>query len=110
MSVEDGVYYNELLVLYGKLLTDKHKAVAEAYFGLDLSLGEIALNRGISRQSVKDALSCAEKQLFNLEQNLRFYEKLLKVRALAKSIKAEQKINDEPALSVLECVLGVLEE
>lgn len=109
MAEKDFTVY-ELYSIYGKMLTETQARAIADYFGLDLSLGEIALNRGISRQSVKDALSCAEKQLFNLEQNLRFYEKLLKIRALAKSIKAEQKINDEPALSVLERVLGVLEE
>ena len=50
-------------VLYGQLLTEKQREMFEDYFGLDLSLGEIAELRGVSRQAVKDSLSHTEKQL-----------------------------------------------
>ena len=50
----DGVYYSELLEIYGGLLTEKHRDVAEAYYSLDLSLGEIAEENGVSRQPAEN--------------------------------------------------------
>lgn len=71
----DGVYFNELLQLYGELLTEKHRSVAEAYFGLDLSLGEIAEIRGVSRQSVSESLATTRSQLKEYESKLGLYAK-----------------------------------
>lgn len=81
--VEKDFSVYELYSVYGKMLTETQARAVEDYFGLDLSLGEIAENRKISRQAVKDAISCAEKQLFALEKNLGFYSKIKKIRALA---------------------------
>mgnify|MGYP002674599552 CR=1 FL=1 len=69
----DGVYYSELLQIYGGLLTEKHRAVAEAYYSLDLSLAEIAEENGVSRQSVSDALAATRKKLDFYEENLKIY-------------------------------------
>ena len=52
----DGVYYSELLQIYGGLLTEKHRAVAEAYYSLDLSLAEIAEENGVSLSTAETAL------------------------------------------------------
>lgn len=103
--VEKDFSVYELYSVYGKMLTETQARAVEDYFGLDLSLGEIAENRKISRQAVKDAVSCAEKQLFALEKNLGFYSKINKIRA----------IKDESALSSAESrtisrVLDILEE
>lgn len=57
-------------LLYGRLLTDKQREMFEDYFGLDLSLGEIAELRGVSRQAVKDSLSHTERQLEYYEERL----------------------------------------
>ena len=78
----DEVYYNELLSLYGGLLSENHKAIAEAYFGLDLSLGEIAEIRGISRQSVSDAISATRNKLSLCEEKLGLYAKKTALNAL----------------------------
>ena len=81
----DGVYYNELLALYGGLLTENHRAIAEAYYGLDLSLGEIAEIRGVSRQSVSDALSATRAKLTDYESKLRLYAKKVALYRLFES-------------------------
>lgn len=77
--------------IYGALLTDRQREMFEDYFGLDLSLGEIAEIRGVSRQAVKDALSHAEKQLV-------FYEEKLGICARSDKIAgvmAEYGLSDE---------------
>ena len=78
----DGVYYNELLSLYGGLLTEKHKSVAEAYYSLDLSLAEIAEENGVSRQSVSDALAATRKKLDFYEENLKIYSTKREINAI----------------------------
>lgn len=93
MAEKDFSVY-ELYSVYGKMLTETQARAVEDYFGLDLSLGEIAENRGISRQSVKDALTCAEKQLFNLESNLKFYDKIKRVRAVVSAAVEDNNRNN----------------
>ncbi|MDD6903219.1 MAG: sigma factor-like helix-turn-helix DNA-binding protein [Candidatus Borkfalkiaceae bacterium] len=78
----DGVYYSELLQIYGGLLTEKHRAVAEAYYSLDLSLAEIAEENGVSRQSVSDALAATRKKLDFYEENLKIYSTKREINAI----------------------------
>lgn len=78
----DGVYYSELLQIYGGLLTKKHRAVAEAYYSLDLSLAEIAEENGVSRQSVSDALAATRKKLDFYEENLKIYSTKREINAI----------------------------
>ena len=78
----DGVYYSELLQIYGELLTEKHRAVAEAYYSLDLSLAEIAEENGVSRQSVSDALAATRKKLDFYEENLKIYSTKREINAI----------------------------
>jgi len=59
-----------LLDFYGELLTEKQREFLEYYYDEDLSLAEIALNEGISRQGVRDAIKRAEKQLLEMEGSL----------------------------------------
>ena len=46
---------------YGELLTDNQKEIYEQFILEDLSLGEIAKERGISRQGVHDTIRRCEK-------------------------------------------------
>ncbi len=78
----DGVYYSELLQIYGGLLTEKHRAVAEAYYSFDLSLAEIAEENGVSRQSVSDALAATRKKLDFYEENLKIYSTKREINAI----------------------------
>ncbi len=59
-----------LLDFYGDMLTTPQREMVEAYYNQDLSLGEIALDRDISRQGVRDAVKRAEQQLFEMEERL----------------------------------------
>ena len=59
-----------LLDFYGEMLTQKQHDFLEFYYNEDLSLSEIALNEGITRQGVRDAIKRAEKQLRDMEEKL----------------------------------------
>lgn len=59
-----------LLDFYGEMLTDPQREMVEAYYNEDLSLAEIAEDRKITRQGVRDAIKRAEQQLFEMEERL----------------------------------------
>ena len=56
-----------LLDFYGDMLTDTQREVVDAYYNEDLSLAEIAQDRDITRQGVRDAIKRAEQQLTEME-------------------------------------------
>ena len=68
--LEKRLYYIKLLHLYGELLSDTQKEILEDYLECDLSLSEIADNRGVSRAAVEDAIRKGMKKLDTFESAL----------------------------------------
>ena len=64
-----------LLDFYGEMLTEKQREFLEYYYNEDLSLSEIALNEGITRQGVRDAIKRAEHSLNEMEARLMLAER-----------------------------------
>ncbi|MBP5243083.1 MAG: hypothetical protein J6Z36_05280 [Clostridia bacterium] len=62
--------------LYRGLLTPTQREIADLYFDCDLSLWEIAEQKGVSRQSVSDCLQKCRKKLEQAEEKLHFSELL----------------------------------
>ncbi|MDF7639105.1 transcriptional regulator [Lactobacillus sp. ESL0791] len=60
----------DLYAYYGSLLTKGQRSYFEDYYYNDLSLGEIALNHGVSRQAVYDNLRRSSKLLKKYEARL----------------------------------------
>ena len=56
-----------LFDFYGELLTPRQKEFFDLYYNVDLSLGEIAENAGISRQGVRDVIVRAEAAMQEVE-------------------------------------------
>ena len=67
--------------LYSPLLTENRREITDLYVNYDLSLGEIAEQKGVSRQSVSDCLQKCKKQLEGYEEKLRLGEALEKVES-----------------------------
>ena len=59
-----------LLDFYGDMLTEKQREVVECYYNEDLSLAEIAEEKGITRQGVRDGILRAERTLRDTEEKL----------------------------------------
>ncbi len=84
--MKDDLDFLRLWDLYSPLLTETQREITDLYFNYDLSLGEIAEQKGVSRQSVSDCLHKCRKQLENYEVKLGFakivegYEKELRSR------------------------------
>ena len=70
------IYKSSLLYdFYGELLTDHQKEIYEDYVLNDLSLVEIAEQRGISKQGVHDLIKRCDKILNEYESKLKLVEK-----------------------------------
>ena len=74
--MKDDLQFLRLWDLYSPLLTPTQREITDLYFNYDLSLGEIAEQKGVSRQSVSDCLGKCRKQLEKYEQKLGFSKAL----------------------------------
>ncbi len=70
------VRFMRLWDLYNGLLTDTQKEITNLYFACDLSLGEIAEQKGISRQGVSECLQKCKVKLEQAEEKLHFAQAL----------------------------------
>ena len=63
--------YLQLYDCYGALLTENQREICEMYYMLDLSLSEIAEQKGVSRQSISEVLKTSRELLDFYEDKLR---------------------------------------
>ena len=66
--------YLQLWDCYGGLLTDNQREICELYYMLDLSLSEIAEQKGVSRQNVSETLKKSREILDYYEEKLHHNE------------------------------------
>lgn len=71
---------------YGELLTEHQKEVYEDFVLNDLSLGEIAEERGISRQGVHDSIKRSNKILRAYEEKLHIVQRFNETKKLVEQI------------------------
>ena len=76
-KIRQGFLYD----FYGELLNEHQKDIYEAYVLEDLSLKEIADDKGISRQGVSDLLHRCTNTLEEYEEKLHLIEKFGNVRS-----------------------------
>lgn len=75
------IYKSSLLYdFYGELLTQHQKEIYEDFILNDLSLGEIAIERGISRQGVHDLVKRCDKILNGYEEKLHLIQRFSKTK------------------------------
>ena len=65
--------------VYGGLLTAVQREITDLYFNKDLTVSEIAEQKGISRQAVSDCLKGCKKQLEEYEEKLHVVKKLKEI-------------------------------
>lgn len=81
--------------IYSGLLTPKQRSYMEAYYHDDLSLSEIALEMGVSRNAVFDNIRRTEKLLMSYEEKLNIHERNRKALNLCDLIEGHAKEADE---------------
>ena len=84
--MEKIVEQARLYDFYGELLTDHQKQVYEDVVFNDLSLSEVAEDRGISRQGVHDMIKRCNRILQDYEEKLGLVEKFVKTQEKVQEI------------------------
>ncbi|MDP3486329.1 MAG: YlxM family DNA-binding protein [Bacillota bacterium] len=103
--MEQFVRANLLLDFYGQLLTERQLNACRLYYEENFSLGEIALELGISRQAVHDSIRRATSGLEGYEQKLglvgRFSEQQQELRRLKELLQQGKTAEVLPLLERL---------
>lgn len=100
--VKQGLLYD----FYGALLNAHQQEIYEAYVYENLSLSEIALSKGVSRQGIHDIIKRCDKSLDEYENKLHLVERFIKIKeevANIKKISSQQEIID-----IADDILGQL--
>ena len=105
--MEKNVQISMLLQTYGKLLTQTQYSFLDDYYNSDLSLSEIAENRGITRQAARDNIKKGENKLFEYEEKLVLMQRTLNQEKklseiLSEITKIQTKFTDEQIAQMLE--------
>lgn len=87
--MEKFFYYNDLFSIYKELLTIKEQEIFSSYYEENLSMGEIADLRHISRSAIGSTIKKVEKKLDQLEMILKIKEKNNKILNICDRIKNE---------------------
>ena len=88
------------------MLTENQLEILEDYYNNDLSLSEIAENKKITRQAVRDIIKKGENKLFELEEKLEIMKKTFKQEEkiaiiLSEITKIQNKSTDEQIAKIL---------
>ena len=84
----DKIYEQTMLFdFYGELLTQHQRSIYEDALYNDMSLGEIASDRGISRQGVHDLVRRCDKILQDYESKLHLVERFAKAKEMVAEIE-----------------------
>lgn len=100
-----AVMRSMLFDFYGELLTEKQREYFDLRYNDDLSLGEIAEQSGISRQSVWDIIRRAEAAMTEFEEKTGLIRRFLERNAQIDEL--EVRLGE---LNVPEDVIRKLEE
>ncbi len=88
-KIDKAIRYTKLYNIYKSQLSKVQQEIIEDYYFIDLSITEIAENRGISRSAVEDALSKGCNKLDDLEKELMILEKSENAKEKLESLKAK---------------------
>ena len=88
------VRYNDLLSLYGNLLSQTQRDILNDYYSFNLSISEIAENRDVSRAAIEDAIKKGKKKLEEIETQLGNYQVLKKIEELKNNSLDKEKLEE----------------
>lgn len=84
-----------LYEIYGKLLTEKQQAIFEEYYLYNLSLREIAENKKISYQAVRDSIKASEAMLNSFENTVGMKNMVEKVEKALEILEQDDNIQNK---------------
>ncbi|MBP1586808.1 MAG: hypothetical protein ILO53_00195 [Clostridia bacterium] len=89
---------NLLLDFYGALLGEKQRGICEMYYGLDMTLAEIAEETGISRQAASQSIAKSVKQLRGYDERLGLMKRFQAAREIVGDMDRDVRIIPGDAL------------
>lgn len=98
-KLEKTIRYNNLLHIYGALLSEAQKDIATSYFEYDLSVSEIAEEKNISRAAVEDGIKKSIAKLDQFESLLHVLENNKKIEDIIQNIDIETREKIEKVLN-----------
>lgn len=99
-ELEKTILFNKLLVLYKPLLSKTQQEILDEYYCVNLSISEIAEERGVSRAAVEDAIKKGSNKLLEYEKTLQFLKKQENNGVLLRKLK--EKCSDEEIIKIIE--------
>ena len=106
--MDDFEYRVLLYDFYGQLLTPDQREVYDEHVMEDLTVSEIAQNRGVSRQAVSDLIKRTEKILALYEEKLGLVGRFINIRKRIGDIRALAVKNGQSEIAGM--IEGILEE
>ena len=109
-------YYLTLLFdFYGELLKENNRQIYEDYILNDLSLSEIASERGISRQGIHDTIKRSVKKLEEYENKIHLMERYESIHQKVKEVQLvigeiKKSLDDKSNLNRLDKIERILED
>lgn len=94
--------YLQLFDLYGALLTETQQELCNLYYMCDLSLTEIAEEKGVTKQSVSDTLKKSRELLDSYEEKLHHFQVLTNIRSALASFGEEHPEHAEKMQIIAE--------
>lgn len=102
-DLKERIRLVSLYRLYGELLSGTQKEILSSYLLYDLSIGEIAEEKGVSRAAAFDAIKKGEKKLEGYEKRLHSLEAREKIAArLEKALTGSDEEMRKEILSLKE--------
>ena len=99
--MEKDLRYVELFELYQGLLTERQRELFLSHYYYDLSLSEIAVPEGNTRQNVYAMVKKVKLKLDEHESILKLYEKNLSLLSLANEIKGKEATIAERIMDII---------
>ena len=93
-AISQAVRYNDLLSLYGKLLSDTQRVILEDYYSFNLSISEIAENRKVSRAAIEDAIKKGKKKLDEYENQIGNYAVIKKIEEMKEHSSNKKELEE----------------
>lgn len=93
--MDENIEITLLYDIYGKNLTKRQQEIFEEYYLYNLSLREIAENKKISYQAVRDSIKTSENMLKIFEENIGMYELTQNVEKAYSICKNSKDLNLE---------------
>ena len=115
MKMDERYEQAMLYDFYGELLTEHQKEIYELFVLDDYSLGEIAQEKGISRQGVPDLIKRCNKTLEGYEEKLHLVQKFLsvkeKVHRIDELLLTSETSPEDPAIAKIRKIADeIIEE